>query len=102
MKKSSIILLLSLLHGALLAQQKIAVKGVLTDSFKKQEVSNATISLVRVKDSALIAFTRSDDAGKFNFNNIVPGEHHMLIITSYGKILQLKQMIMSQIWARSS
>src|SRR5437868_11411236 len=55
------------------------VKGHLSDSLQKQEVFNATISLINAKDSILVAFTRSDENGRFSFTNLAPGEYRLAV-----------------------
>ena len=70
-----LILLVALLLTATMvtAQKKVfSVKGQLTDSLQKQQVSDATVSLVNAKDSSLVAFTRTDSTGHFSFHQLNP------------------------------
>lgn len=55
----------------------LSIKGQLADSLRKQQVSEATVSLVNAKDSSLVGFTRSDSAGRFHFRNIKPGKYRI-------------------------
>lgn len=60
------------------AQKKgFSVKGQLADSVHKQQVSDATVSLVNAKDSSLVAFTRTDSAGHFSFHQLKPGKYRL-------------------------
>jgi hypothetical protein len=73
-----LILLGSFAMKAYSRQKKaVTVTGQLTDSLQKQQLQNATVSLMNGKDSALIAFTRTDESGRFTFNNVVPGEYRL-------------------------
>ena len=56
-------------------QKPIVIKGRLTDSLQKQQLSNATVSLVNAQDSSLVAFTRTDSAGNFVFDQIKAGKY---------------------------
>ncbi len=59
--------------------QNSSLKGVITDTTSKENLSNATISLLRAKDSILYKFTRSDAKGNFQFKNIDSGKFVLLI-----------------------
>jgi hypothetical protein len=60
------------------AQKKsFSVKGKLTDSLQKQQLTDATVSLVNAKDSSLVAFTRTDSAGNFSFHQLKPGKYRL-------------------------
>lgn len=54
-----------------------SVKGQLADSLQKQQVNEATVSLVNAGDSSLVAFTRTDSAGRFGFNQLKPGKYRL-------------------------
>ena len=54
-----------------------SLKGQLTDSLQKQQVNDATVSLVNAKDSSLVGFTRSDSAGRFSFSHLKPGKYRL-------------------------
>jgi len=53
------------------------VKGQLADSLQKQQVNDATVSLVNAKDSSLVGFTRTDSAGRFSFSHLQPGKYRL-------------------------
>jgi hypothetical protein len=60
------------------AQKKIlSVKGQLTDSLQLQQVTDATVSLISAADSSLVAFTRTDSAGHFSFQQLKPGRYRL-------------------------
>ncbi len=60
------------------AQKKgLSVKGQLTDSLKKQQIADATVSLINAKDSSLVAFTRTDSVGNFSFQQLKPGKYRL-------------------------
>ncbi|RTL57565.1 MAG: carboxypeptidase regulatory-like domain-containing protein [Sphingobacteriales bacterium] len=46
-------------------KNKTVIKGRLVDILQKQQLDNATISLINAKDSSLIGFTRTDAEGRF-------------------------------------
>jgi len=60
------------------AQKKgLSVKGQLTDTLQVQRVAEATVSLINTTDSSLVAFTRTDSAGNFSFNQLKPGKYKL-------------------------
>lgn len=61
--------------------QKIngVAKGILQDSVSAIPLSDATISVVRSKDSSLISFTVTGSTGFFEIKNIDGGAYHLLI-----------------------
>jgi len=80
MKK--LLLLNALLTLCILASaQKASVKGTVTDTLNKQNLKNAVVSLLRSKDSVLYKFTRTDEKGKFELNNLNAG--NFIIRVSY-------------------
>ncbi|MFL5807955.1 MAG: outer membrane beta-barrel protein [Flavisolibacter sp.] len=70
--------------------QKISgsVKGVLQDT-TAQPLSDATISVMRVRDSSLISFTVSTRNGNFEIKNIEAGEYSL--IASYTGLQTLRK-----------
>ncbi|MBU3743565.1 MAG: carboxypeptidase regulatory-like domain-containing protein, partial [Sediminibacterium sp.] len=72
-----LICLLSSLKG--LSQTKIDIKGKVIDSVEKQTLPNASVSLLRSKDSVLVYSIRTDKEGIFNFAGIQPGNYILLI-----------------------
>src|SRR6187399_2708746 len=79
MKK--LILLLCILPFAFIAQAQIngSVKGKLVDTTAKQTLSEATVSVMLVKDSSLVSFSLSDKKGSFEITNLDTGNYLMMI-----------------------
>ncbi|MBA4197645.1 MAG: hypothetical protein C0459_08845 [Chitinophaga sp.] len=65
----------------LASAQKATVKGTVTDTLNKQNLKNAVVSLLKSKDSVLYKFTRTNEAGKFELNNLTAGNY--IIRVSY-------------------
>ncbi|HET9055215.1 MAG TPA: outer membrane beta-barrel family protein [Chitinophagaceae bacterium] len=61
--------------------QKATLKGSVIDTLNKTILQNATISLLRAKDSVLIKFTRTDTKGFFELSNLPAGK--AILIVSY-------------------
>ena len=59
--------------------QKATIKGSINDTIEKQYLQNATVSLLRAKDSVLIKFTRTNSKGNFALNNLPAGKAILLI-----------------------
>lgn len=67
---------LILAHAAI-AQS--TVYGTITDTLGRKNLSNAVVSLLQKKDSALYKFSRTDKNGVFSLHNVIPGKYVMLI-----------------------
>ena len=79
MKK--IILLINLLACYYFSfAQNASVTGVIIDTINKQNLVNASVSLLGQKDSIVYKSTQSDTKGIFEFNNLLPG-NYLLFIT---------------------
>ncbi len=61
------------------AQRNGSVKGVTYDTLAKKPVANATITLLLKKDSSLVSFTMTDNAGRFELTGIPNGEYRLLV-----------------------
>ena len=61
--------------------QNLTIQGSLKDSIANRALNSATVSLVYAKDSSLVSFSRTNEAGAFNFKNVAPGNY--LISVSY-------------------
>lgn len=70
-------LCLSSLHAA--AQNTGHVKGTLMDTAAKQPLANATITVLQAKDSSLVTFSRSNNAGAFDVRYLPKGNYRLLI-----------------------
>ena len=61
--------------------QNLTIQGSLKDSIANRALNSATVSLVYANDSSLVSFSRTNEAGVFNFKNVAPGNY--LISVSY-------------------
>lgn len=61
--------------------QNFTIQGSLKDSIANRALNSATVSLVYANDSSLVSFSRTNEAGVFNFKNVAPGNY--LISVSY-------------------
>lgn len=84
-----IILFVLLLLAVSAQAQKVSgtVRGVLQDSSSSALISDATVSVLRTKDSSLISFTLTDSKGRFEINNIEAGDYKL--IASYTSLRTL-------------
>lgn len=62
-----------------MAQKNATIKGIAFDTSLKRAVTEATVTLLEKKDSSLVSFTMTDDAGRFEFKDIHDGEYRLLI-----------------------
>lgn len=56
-----------------------SIKGAITDSASAARLVNASISVLRAKDSTLVKFTRATTGGAFAINNIGTGKFILLV-----------------------
>lgn len=61
------------------AQKNGSVKGVAHDTLSRKALPDATITLLLKKDSSLVSFSMTDNAGRFYLDNIPAGEYRLLI-----------------------
>jgi Outer membrane protein beta-barrel family/Carboxypeptidase regulatory-like domain len=61
------------------SQKQKTLKGIAFDSLANQPVANATVTVLNKKDSALVSFTMTDNAGLFEITGIENGEYRLLI-----------------------
>lgn len=61
------------------AQKNGTVKGVAYDTMAKRPVTDATVTLMLRKDSSLVGFVMTDNAGRFTLGEIAPGDYRLLI-----------------------
>lgn len=76
-----ILLCILAMGGSVFAQQNGTVKGLVSDTLNKQNLSNAVVSVLRSKDSVLVKFTRTNKEGNFNLPNIAAGKY--IVMVSY-------------------
>jgi hypothetical protein len=62
------------------AQSALNIKGQITDSAEKKQLQNASVSILRAKDSVLVGSTRADKEGQFNLMAKMSG-NYILIVT---------------------
>jgi hypothetical protein len=55
------------------------ISGKIKDTLNKISLANATISLVRVSDSLLVKFIRTNADGSFKLSNIIAGKYFLMI-----------------------
>src|SRR5205085_2358671 len=91
MKKICLLLLTVITFNLVSSAQKAtgSVKGILQDSTGSQGLADATVSVMRLKDSSLISFTVTDRNGNFEVRNIEEGTYN--IIASYAGLKSLKK-----------
>lgn len=61
--------------------QQGSLKGMVTDTLNKQNLSNAVVSVLRAKDSVLVKFTRTTKEGNFDLPNLTAGKY--IVMVSY-------------------
>lgn len=84
MKK--LVLLLSIIVSASATQAQVngSVRGRVLDTTAKQPLSEATVSVMLIKDSSLVSFSLSDKKGIFEIKNLDAGNYLLMIsFTSY-------------------
>jgi 5-hydroxyisourate hydrolase-like protein (transthyretin family) len=110
MKKFYLLLISLAPFFCVIAQKNGSVTGIVFDTISKQPITSATISLLEKKDSSLISFTMTDDAGRFEFKDIRNGEYRLLIthtnyhnnslsfsITDHDKNADLENIVMKDL-----
>jgi hypothetical protein len=74
-----LLLLCCLATTLLVNAQSGSLKGTITDTLNKQNLSNAVVSVLRSKDSVLVRFARTDAKGAFTLNRIPSGNFILLV-----------------------
>lgn len=59
--------------------QQVSIKGTITDTLNKQNLSNAVVSALRAKDSVLVKFTRTNKDGNFELPNLTAGKYIVMV-----------------------
>ncbi len=80
--KGLILLVFSLMFGELYSQT-ITLKGKLIDKTDKSEIAGATVTLLKSRDSSVVASTVSGSKGSFVFSDLIMGVY-LVRITSTG------------------
>jgi Outer membrane protein beta-barrel family len=65
--------------ASVLAQKNGSIKGLAYDTLSRKAVADATITVLVKKDSSLLTFGMTDNAGRFSLDNIPAGEYRLLI-----------------------
>lgn len=63
------------------SQETGSLKGTVTDTLNKQNLSNAVVAVLRAKDSVLVKYTRTTKEGQFNLSNLAAGKY--IVMVSY-------------------
>jgi Carboxypeptidase regulatory-like domain len=79
MKKTLLLIILLITCYCFSSAQTASVKGVIFDTINKQNLVNASVSLLRQKDSILYKVTRSDAKGFFELKNVLPGNYLLFV-----------------------
>lgn len=82
-KKLFFILIISFSSISIFAQ-KASIKGSVVDTLQKKKLQNSSISLIRAKDSILVASVRANVNGEYELPNLKKGDYTLLI--SYPKM----------------
>lgn len=61
------------------AQQSFNIKGQVSDSVEKKKLQNASINILRAKDSILMASARADKDGQFNIVAKAEGKYILMV-----------------------
>ncbi len=70
--------LLSIFAISAAYSQQNTLKGNITDTLNKQNLTNAVVSFLRAKDSVLIKFVRTDQKGHFEIKGLPTGKYVLL------------------------
>src|SRR5437773_12531690 len=54
--------------------QTASIKGTVTDTVEKKNLSHAVVAVLRKSDSVLVRFARTDKEGNFILKNVSPGK----------------------------
>jgi hypothetical protein len=79
MRKIYLSLVFVLFASVAFTQRNGNIKGVAFDTLSRQPVAAATVTVVEKKDSSLVSFTMTDNAGRFQLSGIPNGEYRLLI-----------------------
>ena len=70
--------LLSIFSISAAYSQQNTLKGNITDTLNKQNLTNAVVSFLRAKDSVLVKFVRTDQKGHFEIKGLPTGKYVLL------------------------
>jgi hypothetical protein len=69
------------------AQQSFTIQGQVSDSVEKKKLQNASINILRAKDSILVGSVRADKEGRFKLTSKMEGKYILMI--SYPQYAEL-------------
>ncbi len=78
MKKLFLFIMLFSISGGCLAQQA-TLRGIVSDTASKEQLSHAVVSLLRARDSILLQFSRTGAQGKFSLERLPAGTFILLV-----------------------
>lgn len=79
MRKFLLLAVFACLGFAGFGQSNGSIKGKITDTLFKQDLSEATVSVLNIKDSTPVSFTISDAKGNFVIKDLDTGAYRLLI-----------------------
>ncbi len=79
MKRFFILLLMIACSLFVYSQKNGLVKAIAYDTILNKAVADATVTVLSVKDSSLITFGMTDNAGRIFLDNIPPGSYRLLV-----------------------
>ncbi|MBO9636430.1 MAG: carboxypeptidase regulatory-like domain-containing protein, partial [Chitinophagaceae bacterium] len=80
MNKTILVLLFIVTAGTTMAQRSTgSIKGKLTDSTYREQLAEATVSVLHVLDSTLVSFTLSKANGEFELKDLDTGTFRLMI-----------------------
>ena len=71
--------------------QTTSIKGTVTDTVEKKNLSNAVVTLLRKSDSVLVKFTRTNASGGFAIPNVPAGSYIIQLI--YGNKKEVIKLV---------
>ncbi len=77
LKMVAFLLLAAISNG--FSQETGSVKGTVTDTLNKQNLSNAVVAVLRAKDSVLVKYTRTTKEGNFDLPNLTAGKYIVMV-----------------------
>lgn len=78
-KLTALLLFCFVISSSFVMAQQSTLKGIITDTLNKQNLSNAVVSVLRSKDSVLVKYARTDLKGNFSVKNLPSGDYILLI-----------------------
>ena len=78
-KLTAVLTFLSIFVTVSVFSQQSTLKGSITDTLNKQNLSNAVISVLRARDSVLVKFVRTDALGNFELKNLQAGNFILMV-----------------------